>query len=131
MKMILSTIEMILTSLGLIAALTLHSGAAEQSLHKILKSGTRTAEVQIDRSKVTVRLSPNFENNPSSVLFSFYDENNRPVTLELKSLSATNFEEPGVSSYGASSASLTPSQQSFIGIELRIPLSQGEPEVLR
>ena len=133
----------LLAALALLATVIPSAQATpDQPLFKTVKNNDHTAEVQVDRSKVTVRLKGTHNHkHPRSVLVTFYDKDDKPTTLELKSLSPPASTDTTVTSYdgtfqdnhipGEASGSLSPSRQSFVGVELRIPLSKGAPEVLR
>lgn len=137
-----STAWTLLAGFGLLSAvMAMGDNSSEQYLRKTLRNDNHTAEVEVDHSKVTVRLNRDSEENPQSVLLTFYDKDNRPTTLELKALALPPPDEAGISTYtgtlldgripGESAGSLSPSQQSFIGIELSIPFTKGSPEILR
>lgn len=117
-------------------------------IKRVLSSGKHTAVVQLHQSKITVRLAGNgssFQNEkPSTLLLTLYDDKNNPTTYELKSLSSSSM---GSDSSGASENTYTgnllygrvpgeattsagTARESFVGLEIRIPLPSSAPEVL-
>lgn len=93
-----------------------------------LRDGENSAEVSFQEERVTVRLQRPGKDNPRSVLLTLYDAARRPVTLELKSLAIPEADKSGIATYAGT---VSPARQSYAGIELRIPLSRGRPEVMR
>jgi hypothetical protein len=125
----LSKLRTALAVLGFFgAAMASGDGSAGQHLRKTLKNGSHTAEVEVDHSKVTIHLKKDSGEVPQSVLLTFYDKDNRATTLELKTLASPSSDDPGISTYAGS---LSSAQQSFVGIELRIPFTKSAPETLR
>jgi hypothetical protein len=141
--MMLSKLWVTLAPIGLIAAAMASDDLlfGEQPFGGFFKNESRTAELQINHDRIDLRLSRDTDDNPLAVLLTFFDQSNSSTTLELKSLSPPNLKDTTVMDYtgtllgghapGEGSGNLSPSQQSFIGIEVRIPLSRGEPEVIR
>lgn len=125
-------------------ALADNSTPTDSTTH-ILQSDTHNASVTLDssHSQVTVKLLRANEESPSSVQLTFWDQNSKPLTLELKALPSPESATSEFLTYtgtlparlatptAGGSASLSPSQQSFVGIELRIPLSKGGADTLR
>jgi hypothetical protein len=104
---------------------------------RVLRNTHRVAEVSVSprERSVTVYLDRNPEGNPRAVEITLYDENHKPFTFELNALS---FKTPGATAYRGTlppglnlGQGLSPGNQSHMGLELRIPLSKGAPEVLR
>jgi hypothetical protein len=101
---------------------------------------SRSAELTIDHGKVDLHMRRDTDDNPPAVVLTLFDQNDSTTTLELKNLSPSNPEGDGISNYsgtllgghapGEASTSPSPAQQSFVGVEIRIPLSQDAPEVL-
>ncbi len=128
------------TTIGLFANfVVLNNVFSDQQLSTTFENGGHSAEVQVDHSKVTVRLKRDTDDNPQYVLATFFDQNYKSMIVALSNLAPPNSEGSGDSTYagtfldshvlGQGSSSLSPSQQSFVGIELRIPFSQDGPEV--
>ncbi len=119
------------TTLG---ALLLCAGSsftwADPTLHKTLRSSSHSAELVMEPNKVTVQLSPDTPYKPSSVLLTFIEPDNKTTTVELKSVTQTAPLQGNPMIYTTSST-LSPTQQSFIGLELRVPLSRGKSEVFK
>lgn len=114
---------------------------------KVLKSKKHKAVVQLYDRKIRVDLSGDNQTKPSSLLLTLFDEKNNPTTYELKSLSppsSKGSENSGTSTYtgtllygrvpGEATTSAGTTQESFVGLEIRIPLgsttAKAEPEIL-
>lgn len=102
----------------------------------LLSNGFRDAEVTIREktSKIEVYLLRESNESPSEVVLTLFDEKDRPLTFELQ---AIPYQDPSLSAYQGSFNPLLDSLPgkfpfgSYFGIELRIPLSKGAPDVLR
>ena len=140
--MLLSKLWMTLAPIGLIAsAMASNDPFFDQPFSGFFKDGSRTAELQINHDQIDLRLSRDKDDNPLSVLLTFFDQNNSSTTLELKSLAPIDREDTSATDYtgillqghapGEGTGILSPAQQSYVGIEVRIPLSRGEPEIIR
>jgi hypothetical protein len=96
------------------------------------------AEIRIDsaRNFVTAHIGSPRGEGQKAIEITFYDKDHQALTFELKALS-TPAGSPAA--YGgrldpaalSRTQSLAWTQQSFVGIELRIPLSKGKAEVLK
>ncbi len=103
---------------------------------QVISNGVRSAEVIISEknSKVRVYLLREEKENPTGVLLTLFDQENHTLSFELKAIPQNNsplltYQGSLNSNQGQTPWSLPAS--SYFGIELKIPLSKGKPEILR
>lgn len=121
-------------------ALTLSSSHASPEAQmgphggRVLSNGTRTAEIRIEEKSQTVDVfvSPYKGGESNSVHVTLHDSKKQPVTVVLKAVSGS----PGDTghfqgSLGSSVDRFGILKTSAMGIEIRIPFTQGKDAVLK
>ncbi len=114
-----------------VCAFAVAASPSEQGTARIVRSESRSAEVRIDSGRrATVYLRHSDGVSPARVELTLFDGKRRPTVLELSALPP---ERPGVSIYGAPMPGRPgqASTPSFVGIELRVPLSKGGSDLLK
>jgi hypothetical protein len=100
----------------------------------LLSNQGTTAEVSIQKKtgKIEVYLPRGRNENPNAVIITVFDKDHRPLTLQLRAIPSL---DPQVTTYrGSLSTNTSPlgmPAESFFGMELRIPFTKGDAEILR
>ncbi len=117
-----------------LALVLVGSSALASVKTEVLKSSLHEATVSVDsvQGSVTVRVDRPSDVHPSSVQITFYGKDRDPLVLTLRALPASLKGRPEASAFTGTFANqplLT--QQSYVGLELSIPLPGGKRDILR
>lgn len=94
---------------------------------KVLKSPHGLAELKMDNKKIHIYLPRHPEKNPTGINVTFYDKENRTYTVDLKKLDQLPLSGSDTVHY---QGELNPAQTSYMGLQITIPLSKGDPAVI-
>lgn len=126
-------------TVAILLSLTPSSHGFAQGAHggRVLQNSNRSAEVMINPTSrsVTVYVKRTSEGTPQAVSVTLYDAEGKAATFDVSAVSSASRDFaayagkiPGPPKAGGE---LSFSDQSAVGIELRIPLSKNKTEVLK
>lgn len=97
-----------------------------------VSNSAHQVRVKVDPSKngIAVTMNKGKDQIPKSIGITFFDANGNSTAVELKTVEPPAEMPNAPSSQASYAGDLSPSAQSFVGFELRIPLGSDSPTII-